>query len=175
MDLSIWMAERKRTFLSIAIGTTSWLLALVVAWKAWPEVASMPAASDRLTYAAELLVAVAAIVLAMVTFCFRVFDTAQAENPFANAESAAWRVHQRVLQNTLEQSVIFILALLGLAVRVHPADVRILPILTALWCGGRILFWLGYRIGWQWRGPGFEWTLYSSVLALGWFVWTFVP
>jgi hypothetical protein len=35
-----------------------------------------------------------------------------------------------------------------------------------------VLFWLGYRISPMLRGPGFEWTLFSSVAALGWFVWT---
>jgi hypothetical protein len=172
MSLSQWVGARKRTWISIAVGTVTWLAALLIGLKVWPAGPTLATSADRLAYAAQLLVGVAVIVLLMVSACFRVFDTAAAEDPFANAESNAWRVHQRVLQNTVEQSLIFVPALLALAVRVDAAHTHVLPLLTVLWCGGRILFWLGYRISPILRGPGFEWTLYSSVAALGWFVWT---
>jgi hypothetical protein len=171
MSLSTWLAPRRTAVISIVLGTVSYPLALWVAWKAWPEVAPIASAADRIAYAAEHLVGVAAIVLLMVSGCFRVFDTAKAEDPFANAESQKWRVNQRVLSNTVEQAMIFVPALLALAARVPPSQVHILPVLTCVWCAGRILFWVGYRIRPSLRGPGFEWTLYSSVLALGWFAW----
>ncbi len=171
MSLSSWLAPRKAAFISIALGTASFPLALWIAWRAWPDVAPIASAGDRVAYAAELLVAIAVVVLLMVSGCFRVFDTPKAEDPFAGAESRTWRVNQRVLQNTVEQAMIFVPALLALAARVAPGQVRILPVLTAVWCAGRILFWVGYRIRPSLRGPGFEWTLYSSMVALGWFAW----
>ncbi|HEU5057648.1 MAG TPA: MAPEG family protein [Kofleriaceae bacterium] len=171
MSLRAWVAPRKATLISIAIGTASYPIALWIAWRAWPEVAPIASAGERVAYAAELLVAVAVVVLLIVSRLFRTFDTAKAEDPFAGAESQRWRVNQRVLQNTVEQAMIFVPALLALAARVEPGHVRILPVLTALWCAGRILFWIGYRVKPVLRGPGFEWTLYSSVLAIGWYVW----
>ena len=142
---------------------------MIVAWEVWPHV-SEP--RDRIGYAVQLLVPVSIIVLLMVSSCFRAFDTEKAEDPFANGESKAWKVNQRVLSNTIEQSLIFVPALLGLAARVDRQNVRILPILTALWCAGRLLFWIGYRVRPSLRGPGFEWTLFSSLTALGWFCWS---
>lgn len=172
MSLSHWLGERRRTWISIAVGTVTWLAAFALGLKFWHVGPTFATSADRLGYAAQLLVGVSVLVLLMVSACFRVFDTAAAEDPFANAESQAWRVHQRVLQNTVEQSLIFVPALLALAMRIDAAHTQVLPLLTALWCAGRVLFWLGYRISPMLRGPGFEWTLFSSVAALGWFAWT---
>lgn len=174
MSIGTWLRQRRTTITSILIGTASFPLALWIAWTAWPSVAPIEPAADRLVHAVELLAGVAAVVLLMVSSCFRVFDTAGAEDPFAGAESPAWRVNQRVLQNTVEQAAIFVPALLALSVRLDPDQVRILPVLTATWCAGRLLFWIGYRIRPSLRGPGFEWTLFSSGVALGWFAWTVV-
>ena len=171
MSFGTWLAARKATFISIAIGTVSYPIAVWIAWRAWPEVAPIASAGERVAYAAELLIGVAVVVLLIVSRLFRTFDTEKAEDPFANAESHRWRVNQRVLQNTVEQAMIFVPALLALSARVSPDDVRILPIVTALWCAGRILFWVGYRVKPVLRGPGFEWTLYSSLLAIGWYAW----
>jgi hypothetical protein len=159
-------------FASIALGSVSWAAAIAIAWKVWPDGPQLASSADRLAYAAQLLVGVAVIVLLMVTACFRVFDADGAEDPFAGVETPGWKVHQRVLSNTVEQALIFVPAIVALAVRVKPEHVKILPILTALWCAGRLLFWIGYRIRHSLRGPGFEWTLYSSIVAIVWFATT---
>lgn len=172
MNLALWIKSRRLTLISIGVGTVTWLIAFGVAWMLWPVSESRLGPADRLVYAAQLLAGVGAVILAMVSSCFRVFESPVAENPFANAESARWKTNQRVLSNTVEQTLVFVPALLALAVRVDPAHIHILPILTTLWCAGRLMFWFGYRISWKWRGPGFEWTLYSSMLPLGWFAWT---
>ena len=172
MSLSQWIAARKRTWISIVVGTLTWAAAFAIGLKTLHIAPTLATSAERLGYAVQLLVAVSVLVLLMVSACFRVFDTAAAEDPFANAESEGWRIHQRVLQNTVEQSLIFAPALLGLAVRVDAGHTHVLPLLTILWCAGRVLFWLGYRISPMLRGPGFEWTLFSSLAALGWFVWT---
>jgi hypothetical protein len=171
MSLATWMQQRRSTLTSIGVGTVSWIVAFAISWTVWPDVAPLAAPGDRLAYAAQLLVGVSVLVLLMVSACFRTFDTPGAEDPTAGAESAAWKIHQRVLQNTVEQSLIFVPALLALSVRLPPEDLRLLPMLTTLWCAGRVLFWIGYRIRPSLRGPGFEWTLFSSVLALGWFAY----
>lgn len=173
MSLSQWFSARKRTWISIVVGTVTWVAAFAIGLRVSPDGPVLTSSADRLGYAVQLLVGVSVLVLLMVSACFRVFDTASAEDPFANAESAAWRIHQRVLQNTVEQSLIFVPALLALAVRIDTAHTHVLPLLTALWCAGRLLFWIGYRISPVLRGPGFEWTLFSSLAALAWIVSTF--
>ena len=39
---------------------------------------------------------------------WRLPDTPGAEDPFANAESRAWKINQRVYTNTMEQALIFL-------------------------------------------------------------------
>ena len=172
MQLARWMSARRSTLVSIAVGTVTWVVAFGVGWALWPAGPQLASAGDRLGFAAQLLAPIAVIALLMVSACFRIFDTEGAENPLGNAESPAWRIHQRVLQNTVEQALIFVPALLALASRIDPGDTRMLPLLVTLWCAGRLLFWIGYRVKPVLRGPGFEWTLYTSVVALGWFATT---
>lgn len=38
----------------------------------------------------------------------------------------------------------------------------LLPLLTAIWCVGRLLFWIGYPIDPMYRAIGMDWT--SGVL-----------
>ncbi|HEY5949881.1 MAG TPA: MAPEG family protein [Kofleriaceae bacterium] len=172
MTLSEWIGPRRGSLISIVIGTASWVAAFALGLKLWPAGPVLATTADRLGYACQLLVGVSVLALLMVSACFRIFDTAGAENPLANAESPGWKVHQRVLQNTVEQSLIFVPALLALAVRIDAAHTHVLPLVTALWCAGRVLFWIGYRVKPVLRGPGFEWTLFSSLAALAWFVST---
>ena len=172
MSLASWISARRQTLTSIVVGTLSWIAAFAIGWRLWPDGPELATAGDRLVYAVQLLAGVSVIVLLMVSACFRVFDTPAAEDPFANEESPGWKVHQRVLQNTVEQALIFVPALLALAIRIEPRHTRALAVLTALWVAGRLLFWIGYRIKPVLRGPGFEWTLFSSLTALGWFAST---
>lgn len=172
MSLAAWMQPRKGTLISIAVGTITWVVAFGVGLQVWPAAPGLASAADRISYATQALVGVSLLVLLMVAACFRVFDRPSAEDPFANAESPGWKVHQRVLQNTVEQSLIFVPALLALAARIDPAHTGALSLLTVMWCAGRVLFWIGYRIKPVLRGPGFEWTLFTSIATLVWFAST---
>lgn len=167
-----WLQPRKAMLKAINVGNLSWLSAAALAYAFWPQVAARPAVADRLAFAAELAIAPAAVALLMVGSCFRLFDTAQAEDPFAGAESHAWKVNQRVLQNTVEQIVIFLPALFALSVRVDHARLQVLPMAVSLWCAGRLLFWLGYRKSVIWRAPGFDWTLNTTLSLMVLFVIT---
>jgi hypothetical protein len=110
------------------------------------------------------------VTLLVVLSCMRLFDTARAEDPFAGAESREWKINQRVLQNTVEQAMIFVPTLFALAVRIDDGMLQLLPIAVALWCAGRLLFWFGYRKSIVWRAPGFDWTLNTTLALLALFV-----
>jgi len=169
-DISRWIRERCRTLVAIGIGTTTWAMAFGTAWRLWPS--STPiSAGGRISYALQLAAIPAILILLMVCSCFRLFDTAQAENPLIGAESERFKINQRVLTNTIEQGTAFIPLLLALAVRVSPEHLRLLPIAVAVWCTGRVMFWVGYHVAPQWRAPGFDWTFYTSTLLAGWYVY----
>jgi hypothetical protein len=84
----------------------------------------------------------------------------------AGKESRRWKVNQRVLQNTIEQAFIFLPALVALALRVEARHLAVVPIAVALWCAGRVLFWVGYHKSPVWRAPGFDWTINTTFLVM---------
>ena len=168
--LATWLQQRTRTLIGIAIGTVTWLLATAVAWQCWPAVTL--ATTDRIPYALQLAAAPALLILLMTCSCLRLFDTVEAEDPLRDRVSPRFRINQRVLTNTVEQAWIFVPLLLALATRLPDGQLRVLPIATAFWCAGRLMFWAGYHVAPHWRAPGFDWTFWTSGVVAGWFVCT---
>jgi hypothetical protein len=172
--LSQWIRQRAPSLAAIAVGTLSYPIVLGAAWMFWPASAEASTTSDRIAYALQLAAVPALIVLLMITACFRIFDSPGAEDPSSGAESARFKINQRVLSNTIEQAWVFVPLLLALAVRVDASQLRILPIATALWGTGRLLFWAGYHVQPRWRSVGFEWTLFTSVVLACWLAYSFL-
>lgn len=76
-------------------------------------------------------------------------------DPLAGHETRRMRVNQRYLQNTLEQTVVFVVGLLGLAVYLEDGNQMRAVLATAVvWVLGRWAFWGGYHLGSTWRGLG---------------------
>ena len=73
-----------------------------------------------------------------------------------------------VLQNTLEQTVLAVVAHLGFAATVRVAELALLPVLAALFCLGRLAFAVGYRHGAGGRAFGFALTFFPTNVALLW-------
>lgn len=71
-----------------------------------------------------------------------------------------------ILQNTLEQSVLAIPTHLAFAT-ISDRPMTVLMTLTALFCVGRAMFWIGYRHGAHGRALGFALTFYPTVAILG--------
>lgn len=83
----------------------------------------------------------------------------------AGADSKRLIVNQRVLQNTLEQSIPFAAGLLLLA---HYDSLQAVAATAITWVLGRWAFWVGYHVGPMWRGLGvFSMAQSLIVLAYG--------
>lgn len=167
-----WVKPRQSTFRMVLLGTLSYPVVFALCWELWPALQPIQSATDRVLLALQLCVAPAAMLACCVFCCLRLLDTPSAENPLAGAESVRWKIDARVLQNTVEQALIFVPLLLALAIRIEPEQVRLLPVLVAIWMAGRVLFWIGFRRDFPLRAVGFDWTFYTSLLALAWFVAT---
>lgn len=76
-------------------------------------------------------------------------------NPLAGFETERLRVNQRYLQNTLEQSVVFLVALFGLAAYCPTgSSMRAVVATAVVWVLARFAFWLGYHRSAAARGLG---------------------
>jgi hypothetical protein len=170
-SFTTWLRQRRPTLLGIALGTTSWVAAFGVAWRYWPPSAVLPP-DRRIPHALELMAGPAILILLMICSCFRLFDTPQAEDPSLGAESGRFKINQRVLTNTVEQTAAYGLLVLALATRLPPVQQKLLPIAVTIWCSGRLMFWIGYHVGPRWRAPGFDWTFYTTALLAGWYLYS---
>jgi uncharacterized MAPEG superfamily protein len=152
------------SFGGVVIGT---VLAWGLLFAFWPAASAFAGdAGDRLALAAGLLVWPALLLLVMVfAVAFTRFVTA-AFDPLNDPESSFQRRAQRALTNSVEQTAIFVPALLAAAVLGDPADIRFAGIMTALFCVARGLFWVGYVINSLYRAPGMVMTLNINVAVV---------
>lgn len=165
-------AGRKNMYRWIAAGLSSGIALNILAWLYWPRLAPANDPVDRLLLALQCCAGVGFVALVMLQGLWRLPDGPRAEDPFANAESRGWKINQRVFTNTLEQALIFVPVYLGLAIRMAPGHAHMLPAMMAIWCTGRILFWIGYHRTLYARAIGMDWTTVTVILAAGWFVAT---
>ena len=163
---------RKVAYRWIAVGLTSAVLANAAAWLYWPRLDAVEQPVDRLLLALQCCAGVGFVALAMLQGLWRLPDNPDAEDPFANAESRAWKINQRVFTNTVEQALIFVPVFIGLSIRIQPQHAYMLPALMTIWCAGRLLFWAGYRYSLNARAIGMDWTTVTTMVAAFWFVTT---
>lgn len=166
------LSPKALTLRVVAVGMSTAPLAFAGLWWLLPQVPPMAAPSDRLQFALQLCAGPSLVAFLILFGCFRLLDTEEAEDPFAGGESRGWKINQRVLQNTVEQSLMFLPAFLALSIRLEPEHVRALPVCMSLWCLGRLLFWAGYRRALPLRAIGFDWSLVATTVTLGWLGYT---
>lgn len=132
-----------------------------------PPVAGPFDTASRLALAAKCLVAPAAtmlvgvIVVGMTRFGSDMQDPTRME-----ASTDAMRVNLRYLGNTHEQLTLYAANSLALAVLLPAAWLKLLPLYALMFCLGRALFWVGYRLNALYRAPGFALTILPTVAAM---------
>ncbi|MGF7211201.1 putative MAPEG superfamily protein [Skermanella aerolata] len=157
------------SFGGVVIGT---VLAWGLLFAFWPAASAFVGnAGDRLALAAGLLVWPALLLLVMVFAVALARLASAAFDPLNDPESGFQRRAQRALTNSVEQTTIFVPALLAAAVLADPADVRFAGVMTALFCAGRILFWAGYVVNAYYRAPGMIMTLNINIAVVAYAVY----
>jgi len=79
-------------------------------------------------------------------------------------------INTRFILNTFEQFTAFLIAISVVALYSPQEEARALPILTALFLLGRLLFWIGYHRNPHLRAFGFGLTFYPTVAIYIWYV-----
>lgn len=164
----VWLTPARRaTVIWIGIGAAMTGVAAGLGFLLWPPSAPPSTAAERVVAALLLLRWPAMLVVAMTMSLFRLFDAEGALDPIDGQPSRRHRVNQRVLQNTIEQLVVFVPAILAFAaVASEPATYRLVSLGVAMFCLGRVLFWGGYHVSPNARGLGFNLTFSTSVAAI---------
>ena len=87
----------------------------------------------------------------------------EAIDPTAGKESDRMIIDGRVADNTLQQLVLFLVGLLGLAVTLPADRLSVIAAVAITFIVARSIFWFGYRIHPLYRAPGFSSTAYLNL------------
>ncbi len=142
-----------------------WLLFAIVAP---PEGIANPGA--RMAFWARLALWPALVLFLAVGGVMLARTRSVALNPIDDPESRFHRVSQRVLSNTVEQTLVFLPALAALVAQAPLPDLGAATVATILFVVGRLLFWAGYLTHPYARAPGMSVTLTVNAVLLGWSV-----
>ena len=158
------MTRDQRT---VAIGAASgvtgmiilvWLISSVIA-----EPGIADAAGDRLGYAIPWAVVAVFPLFVMLVAVGNARFFGEGIDPTLGKDDKSMIVNGRVADNTLQQYVIFVVGLMGLAVTLPADRLTIIPAVSITFVVARIIFWIGYRIHPLYRAPGFSSVAYMNL------------
>jgi uncharacterized MAPEG superfamily protein len=163
---------RQWPFLFVLVG--NWIFSLAffltgkLVWHWVPEEWRTPGDKIRLVFNCAAF----ALLPAVIAICI---VSAQRLNPKMwvgriTKPNSTLDINTRFILNTFEQFTAFFVAIAVVALHSFPEEARALPILTALFLLGRILFWIEYHKHPYLRAFGFGVTFYPSVVIYIWFV-----
>jgi hypothetical protein len=151
-----WRQERKSGMAAIAASVAISAIIWVALWQLLPPLSGMDSLEPR------MLVALKCGAFATL-FCFVAGIEAVAHerlqsnafDPLLGHQTERLRVNLRYLQNTLEQLIVFVVGLFGLAAYLDSGSaMRIVIASTVVWILNRFAFWIGYHRSAAMRGLG---------------------
>jgi len=127
-------------------------------------IADTPA--DRLAYAVPWAVVAALPLVGMVAAVGNARAMSDAIDPTLGKESPAIKIDGRVLDNTLQQFVLFVVGMLALSVSLPLNRLNVVGAAAITFVVMRLAFWVGYRIRPVYRAFGFASTFYLNLAML---------
>jgi hypothetical protein len=160
--------QRSAGMAYIAMGGAVSIIVWLAIDRLAPPLTGMESVSARMILALECCCV--AILFCLVTGVEAVAHerlSSPAFDPLSGYETRRLRVNQRYLQNTLEQTVVFVAALFGLAADCsNGGAMRSVVATTVVWILARFAFWLGYHRSAAMRGLGAPGMAASMIVLL---------
>jgi hypothetical protein len=151
----------------VATGAASGIVGMALLVWALSRAIAAPAlddtAANRIAYALPWAVVAILPYFAMVVAVGNARFLSEAIDPTLGKESQAMVVNGRVADNTLQQYVLFLVGMLGLAVTLPIQRLSIVAAVAITFVVFRIVFWIGYRIQPLYRAPGFSSIAYMNL------------
>jgi len=161
-------AQRRSGLVSIAVSLAVGVVLWLAIYRLLPPLTGMEDLLARLVLALKCgcVAVLFSLVLGVEAVAHERLNS-PAFDPLVGYETRRLRVNLRYLQNTLEQIVVFLPSLLGLAV--YSADgsaMRAVPATAVVWIVARLAFWVGYHISAAQRGIGAPGMALSMLILL---------
>jgi uncharacterized MAPEG superfamily protein len=148
--------QRRIGMIAIAVALPVALLLWLVVDYLLPPLAGMDTFDGRMLF--TLKCCCVAVLFCLVTGVEAVAHerlSSPAFDPLAGFQTRRLRINQRYLQNTLEQTLVFVAALFGLAAySPNGSAMRAVLATTVVWILARFAFWIGYHRNAAMRGLG---------------------
>ena len=159
----------------VAIGSASGVVTMIVAvvgiYQIWPNNPSLTDAASRLAYTVQAnAFAVIPLLLGILAVGNARF-LSEAIDPTLEKEDLAMQINGRVVNNTLQQFILFFVATTALCVNTSSTQMRLIPAATIVFIVARMAFWIGYRIHPLYRAFGMGATGYLNVGLLAFALW----
>lgn len=151
-----WREQRKSGMAAIAVSMAITLVLWFALMRFLPPLGRMEDIGARMLVALKCLVVATlfAFVAGVEAVAHERLQSA-AFDPLAGHQTKRLQVNLRYLQNTLEQTLIFAVALFGLAAYMTSGEaMRAVPAVTVIWVVNRYAFWIGYHRSAAMRGLG---------------------
>ena len=159
----------------VAVGAAGGVAAMVGAmaglYLLWPSSSATLDLGSRLAYALQANAFAALPLLLAIMAVGNNRFLSEAIDPTLQREDAATRINARVVDNTLQQFVLFFTATAALTVSLHETQLKIIPAAAVVFVAARIAFWIGYRIHPLYRAFGMAATGYLNVGLLAFALW----
>ena len=118
---------------------------------------------ERLAYALRAnVVALLPLFIMIITVANSRF-LSEAIDPTRQAESVSMQIDGRVVDNTLQQNFVFVIASLALSTIVPLHYLQVVWACVIVFVTARLVFWLGYRLNPLYRAPGMSATAYLNL------------
>lgn len=151
----------------VAIGALSGVVGMAIAvWVLYmfmPTLPGMESVIDRIAFALQMNVFAVLPLFVMIVTVGNERFLSDAIDPLRHAENKAMEVDGRVVENTLQQNVLFFIGTVALATLIPPQATKIFAVLATVFVIARLLFWYGYRKNPLYRAPGMASTGYMNL------------
>jgi uncharacterized MAPEG superfamily protein len=128
-------------------------------------------AGERLAFAVKWIAAAAAPLFFAIIAIGNARALSDAIDPTAGKESPAMIIDGRVVDNTLQQYVLFVAACLAVAAVSRGDQLSLVSGAAIIFIVSRFAFWIGYRIDPLYRAFGFASTAYLNITLFGAALW----
>src|SRR5262245_4083183 len=155
--------EQNVVAVGAATGVISMMVGVFAIYRAWPTSAGLTAAADRVVYTLQWEAIAALPLLVAVIAVGNNRFLSEAIDPTRNKEDLATQINGRVVENTLQQLMLFVLSTLALSVGLGPEQMGVIPAAVIVFVLARIAFWIGYRVHPLYRAFGMAATGYLNV------------
>ena len=160
---------------TVAIGAASGILTMLAGtWalsQVMPGLTEEAGSGERIAYAAKWIALASAPLFFAVAAIGNARFLSEAIDPTLGKESRAMIINGRVVDNTVQQYLLFAAASLAVAASASGPELGLVAGAAILFVLFRFAFWIGYRIHPLYRAFGMSATAYLNVLLFGSALW----